>query len=121
MQTIHDPRRNHLLAALPSADYERLLPHLMLVPMTLGEALYESGILLRHVYFPTDSFISLVTPMEGHGSLEVGMVGDEGMLGISLILGVNISPLRCLVQGAGSALRMSTATFHRQLAGSKAL
>jgi len=110
-----------LLASLPRKDRQRILLAGEPANLALAEVLGEPGERIRHVYFPTDSFISLVTPMEGHGSLEVGMVGDEGMLGISLILGVNISPLRCLVQGAGSALRMSTATFHRQLAGSKAL
>jgi CRP-like cAMP-binding protein len=90
------------------------------VSLALSDVLSEPGDRIQHVYFPTDSFISLVTP-EGNGSLEVGMVGDEGMLGISLILGVNIAPLRSLVQGAGSALRLSSAAFRRELLRSRAL
>jgi CRP-like cAMP-binding protein len=91
------------------------------VNLAFAEVLCEPGERIRHVYFPIESFVSLVTPMNGHGSLEVGMVGDEGMLGISLILGVNVSPLHCLVQGAGSALRLSAESFRGELERSQAL
>jgi CRP-like cAMP-binding protein len=121
MRSARDIQENRLLASLPRKDRQRVLLAGESVTFALADVLGEPGQRIRYVYFPADGFISLVTPMKGHGSLEVGMVGDEGMLGISLILGVNISPLHCLVQGAGSALRMSTAAFCRELAGSKAL
>ena len=86
-------------------------------PVELGfaEVLAEPGERIRHVHFPTESFVSLTTPINGAASLEVGLIGDEGMLGISLILGVDISPLHALVQGAGTALRMDGAQFRREL------
>lgn len=102
---------NNLLATLPHKDYKLLLPGLKPVKLTFGEILYEPGAPIRHVYFPNDSLVSLLTLVEGHLALEVGLVGREGMLGISLALGVNISPVRALVQGAGTALRMTSARF----------
>jgi CRP-like cAMP-binding protein len=110
-----------LLAGLPRNDRQRILLAGEQVPLALAEVLSRSQERIRHVYFPIEGFISLVAPVEGYGSLEVGLVGDEGMLGISLILGVNISPLYCVVQGAGSALRMSAAAFRRELERSVAL
>jgi CRP-like cAMP-binding protein len=91
------------------------------VNLAFAEVLCEPGDRIRYAYFPIDSFVSVVTAMKGHGTLEVGMVGDEGMLGIPLILGVNVSPLHCLVQGAGSALRLSAAGFRRELERNQAL
>jgi len=110
-----------LLASLPRRDRQRILMAGEQATLALADVLCKPQERIRHVYFPTAGFISLVAPMEGYGSLEVGMVGDEGMLGISLILGVNISPLHCVVQGAGSALRLSAAAFRRELARSDAL
>jgi CRP-like cAMP-binding protein len=81
------------------------------VNLTFSETLSESGDRLRHVYFPIDSFISLITPGAGRAQLEIGLVGNEGMLGVPLLLGVNTSPLRALVQGAGRAWRVDTAHF----------
>ena len=107
MQTVHDPRRNHLLAALPSADYERLLPHLTLVTLTLGEALYESGIQLRHVYYPTDSIVSLLYVMADGASAEIAVVGNEGVIGVSLFMGGETTPSRAVVQSAGHAYRLT--------------
>jgi len=83
--------------------------------------LYEPDARIRHVYFPTGSFISLMIPVDGMTNLEVGLVGNEGMLGSPLILGVDTSPLRALVQGAGPAWRMSAATFARELGRSPTL
>ena len=86
MPTSHSPMQNHLLAALPAAEFERLSARLELVPMRLGEALYESGGRLQHVYFPTTSIVSLLYVLENGASAEIAMVGNEGILGISLFL-----------------------------------
>ncbi|HEU0199696.1 MAG TPA: Crp/Fnr family transcriptional regulator [Burkholderiaceae bacterium] len=109
------PPLNRLLAALPRRDSRRLLDGCEGVELEFGTVLHEPTARIRHVYFPTDSFISLVVPVEGPSYLEVGMIGNEGMLGSSLILGVDVSPLRALVQGAGRAWRMNAATFVREL------
>ncbi len=109
------PTANRLLAALPRKDHQRFLAGCETVELAFAEVLADPGERIRHVYFPTGSFISLTRPIDGCASLEVGLVGDEGMLGIPLILGVDVSPLHALVQGKGPALRMDTALFHREL------
>jgi CRP-like cAMP-binding protein len=91
---------------LPAAEYERLLPHLELVPMPLGEALYESGGRLQHVYFPTTSIVSLLYVMEDGASAEIAVVGNEGILGISLFMGGETTPSRAVVQSAGYGYRL---------------
>jgi CRP-like cAMP-binding protein len=106
---------NSLLAALPRKSYLRLLPGLTPVDLVFGEVLYEPGQKIEHVYFPTQSLISLLTLVEGHLALEVGLVGWEGMVGFPLALGVDVSPVRSLVQGAGPALRMTAARFRSEL------
>jgi CRP-like cAMP-binding protein len=102
----HSPKQNHLLAALPAEDYARLLPDLDLVPMPLGEALYESGGRLQHVYFPTTSIVSLLYVMEDGASAEIAVVGNEGILGVSLFMGGETTPSRAVVQSAGHGYRL---------------
>ena len=112
---------NRLLAALPRRDLQHFLAGCEPVELLFAEILAEPGQRIRHVYFPTTSFISLISPIDGCPRLEVGLVGDEGMLGNSLVLGVNVSPLHALVQGAGFALRMNAAAFRRELGQSPRL
>jgi CRP-like cAMP-binding protein len=101
-----NPHQNHLLDALPVSDYERVASHLELVPLRLGDVLYESGVKLRHVYFPTTCIISLLYVMEDGASAEIAVVGNEGILGISLFMGGNTTPSRAIVQSAGHAFRL---------------
>jgi len=88
----HHPGQNRLLAVLPAADQERLFPELELMPMPLGEVLYESGSRLSHVYFPTDSIVSLLYVMEDGASAEIAVVGNEGMVGVALFMGGETTP-----------------------------
>jgi CRP-like cAMP-binding protein len=101
------PLQNHLLAALPADVQGRLFPHLELLPLLLGKVLYESGDTLRHVYFPTDSIVSLLYVMENGGSAEISVVGNEGLVGIALFMGGESTPSRAIVQSAGTAYRMA--------------
>ena len=104
---------NSLLAGLPHADYRRLLPDLELLTLRFGEVLHEPGVPIRYVYFPIDCLISLLATVEGDQALEVGLVGYEGMVGISLVLGVDVSSVRTMVQATGPAMRMDAARFHQ--------
>lgn len=112
---------NRLLAALPDKDRLRILARCDQVELASHDILHEAGARLRHVYFPTSAFISLVTPLAACAGLEVALVGNEGMTGIALMLGVTVCPLNHLVQGAGDALRMSAAAFQRELQQDPAL
>jgi CRP-like cAMP-binding protein len=112
---------NRLLAALPNVDRRRILAHCDQVELSSADVLHEAGSLQRHVYFPTGGFISLVTPLDACAGLEVVLVGSEGMVGVSILLGVPVSPLNHLVHGAGSALRMTAAAFRRELEHAPAL
>jgi len=112
---------NRLLAALPRRELKILLAYLSPVRLTYGEVLSEPGEKIRYVYFPNDCIVSLLTTVARHQSLEVGMVGPEGMIGISLALGVSVSPVRALVQGSGTALRMTAANFISALRNSPPL
>jgi CRP-like cAMP-binding protein len=106
MSTDHSPRQNYLLAAMPAAEFQRLSPHLELVDLSLGEALYEPGGRLDHVYFPTTSIISLLYVLENGASAEIAVVGNEGILGISLFMGGETTPSRAVVQSAGLGYRL---------------
>ena len=100
------PVGNWVLDALPSEDYERLLPNLEQVSFSLGEVVYESGIQLGHVYFPTTCHVSLLYTMIDGATAEMGLVGNEGVVGIALFMGGETTPNRAVVQGGGEALRM---------------
>jgi len=106
MPAPESPNQNHLLAALPAAEFERLAPHLELVEMLLGDVLYESGGLLQHVYFPTTAILSLHYVMENGSSSEIAGVGNEGVLGISLFMGGHTTPSRAVVQTGGQGYRL---------------
>jgi len=104
-----DARENHILDALPAHEQERLFLHLELVPLQLGKVLYESGATLRHIYFPTDSIVSLLYVMQDGSSAEIAVVGNEGAVGVSLFMGGESTPSRAVVQSAGYAFRLSRA------------
>jgi len=104
---------NKLFAALPRKDYVALLDGLEPVTLTYGSILYEPDEPISHVFFPVDCLVSLLTTVEGRQAMEVGLVGWEGMVGISLALGVDVASVRALVQGTGTAMRMKAARFHR--------
>lgn len=103
---LHSPKQNYLLRTLPAAEFDRLSPNLELVPMPLGDALYESGDQLQHVYFPTTSIVSLLYVLEDGGSSGIAIVGNEGVLGISLFMGGETTPSRAIVQHAGYGYRL---------------
>src|SRR6476619_4824107 len=108
------PAVNRLLAALPTNEYNRLLPKLKSVNLVLGEGLYESGDAIKYVYFPNDSIISLISEVSKTSLLEVGMVANEGMAGLAVFMGVGWSSTRALVQGSGTAMRMSSAAVRTE-------
>lgn len=105
-ETPTDPKKNHLLAALPEAEFQRWLPHLEWVAMPLGQVLYEAGGKLAHVYFPTTAIISLLYVMENGASAEIAIVGNEGIVGIALFMGGESTPSRAVVQSAGAGFRL---------------
>jgi CRP-like cAMP-binding protein len=107
MSTAQLPQHNHLLAALSGDVQQRLFSHLELVPMELGQVLYESGDAMRHMYFPTDCIVSLLYVMENGASAEISVVGNEGLVGIALFMGGESTPSRAIVQSAGFAYRLS--------------
>ncbi|HEX8686446.1 MAG TPA: Crp/Fnr family transcriptional regulator [Pyrinomonadaceae bacterium] len=108
------PAANRLLAALPKKEYQRLLPELEHVPLAFGDVLYEPGDAIDHVYFPDQGIISLLSKVEGQKVLEVGIVGNEGVAGLPVVLGVRVSLNRGLVQSAGTAARMKAAVLRRE-------
>jgi CRP-like cAMP-binding protein len=106
MSATHSPTQNRLLAAIPAAEFERLSAHLELVQLSLGQALYESGGRLEHVYFPTTCIVSLLYVLENGASAEIAVVGNEGILGISLFMGGETTPSRAVVQSEGFGYRL---------------
>jgi CRP-like cAMP-binding protein len=113
------PIKNELLAALPRGAYLRLLPHLEPVSLLLGASLYNSGESIEHVYFPGDALVSLVTHMSDGATVEVGLIGRDGMVGIPVLLGDDIAFEAAVVQIAGSALRMPSVTFKEVIKGGR--
>jgi CRP-like cAMP-binding protein len=105
---------NRLLATLPKSEYKRLLPKLKTVKLSLGEELYEPGKVIKYVYFPNNSIISLISELSERSWLEVGMVGNEGMAGLPVFMGVSSSSTHALVQGSGTAMRMSSAAIRTE-------
>jgi CRP-like cAMP-binding protein len=108
------PVNNRLLAKLPKKEYQRLLPQLESVTLAFGKILYEPGASIHHVYFPDDSVISLLAEVADRSSLEVGIIGNEGMVGISIFMGVRTARNRAVVQGAGTAMRMKAAALRHE-------
>jgi CRP-like cAMP-binding protein len=106
MTEAHDPRDNYLLAALPEVDFERVRSNLKLVALPLGEVLYESGSRQRQVYFPSTAIVSLLYMMADGASAEIAVVGNEGIIGVSLFMGGETTPSRAVVQSAGYAYRL---------------
>jgi CRP-like cAMP-binding protein len=115
------PIYNRILAALPAGEYRRLLPELEQIPLTYGEHIYERGDRIRYVYFPNSGIISLLAVAEADATLEVGIVGREGIVGIAVFLGVGISHINAIVQGQGFAMRMKTAAFLTECGKSEVL
>src|ERR1700704_4349009 len=108
------PTQNDLLAALPAADYERLLPDLELVPLPLGMAVYESGRKVDYVHFPTEGIVSLLYVMKDGASAEIAVVGHEGLVGVSLFMGGESTPSRAVVQSAGTGYRLASQVLKRE-------
>jgi CRP-like cAMP-binding protein len=113
----HPPGRNDLLVALPSLVYRRLARHLEPVALTFGQVLYEPGDRIRHVYFPTSGVISLLSVANANKAAEVGVVGNEGVIGASAAFGIDRSNTRAVVQAAGAAARIGSARLRKQLEG----
>jgi CRP-like cAMP-binding protein len=115
------PRQNHLLAALPAADCERLLPHLQLVPLELGQALCESGRPQGYVYFPTNSIVSLLYVLENGSSAEIAVVGYEGLVGFALFMGGETTLNHAVVQSAGHGYRIKAAVLKKEFENDRPL
>jgi len=111
----HKPQQNHLLSALPAEVRSRLFPKLELIEMPYGKVLYKSGDTMQHVYFPIDSIVSLLYVMESGASAEVSVVGDEGFIGVALLMGGDSTPSQAMVQSAGHAYRLTAQQFKDEL------
>ena len=109
-----DPQQNHILDALPQAERERVFPHLKLVELPLGKAVYESGDMLRHVFFPTDAIVSLLYVLKDGASAEIAVVGNDGAIGVALFMGGETTTNRAVVQSAGFAYQMTGARLKEE-------
>ena len=114
VRSVNGKTTNRLLASLPDADYQNLVGHSERTDLVYGNTLYKTGAVIRHVYFPESGIVSLLSAVDGDQTLEVGIVGNEGMIGVPAFLGAKTSNNIALVQGAGSALRMTTADFVKE-------
>jgi CRP-like cAMP-binding protein len=108
------PEQNHILEALTQPERDRLFPHLRLVQLPLGKVLYESGDTLRHIYFPTDSIVSLLYMFQGGESAEIAVVGNDGAIGVALFMGGETTTNRAIVQSAGSAYQLAGARLKEE-------
>jgi CRP-like cAMP-binding protein len=115
------PIQNQLLAALPGKEYKRLIPHLESVALPFMDILYEGGDPIEHVYFPNDGLISLLVVMADETPREIGLIGNEGMFGTAVVLGMNTTPIRALIQMPGSAMRLKTEALRDELKGGGAI
>ncbi len=121
MSTFRNPATNRLMSSLSSENLRRMLSGCEQVELVWGNILYRAGEPIHHVYFPTDSIISLMMPIDGGATLEVALIGNEGMYGIPLMLGVEVSAVNVVVQGAGRAWRMDADSFRNELKSSPTL
>lgn len=112
--TLRAPPTNRILAALPKDEYQRLLPKLKPSPLVFGKVIFDPGDLIREVYFPTSGIISLLAAVEDRATLEVGIVGREGMVGLPAFMGVKTSGNRAVVQGAGESMKMKASAFRKE-------
>ena len=119
MNKIDKVKQNHLLAALPAAELKRWLPQLEAVDMPLGQVLYEAGTTLSHVYFPTTAIVSLLYVMKDGDSAEIAVVGNDGLVGISLFMGGGSTPSRALIQNGGEGFRIKAAFVQKEFENSK--
>lgn len=115
MTEMNTPPQNHLLAALPTEVYERLRPYLERVQLPLGTVLYAAGVPLRHIYFPVDCIVSMLHVMESGASAEIAMVGNEGFVGVTLLMGGDGTTGLAVVQSAGQAFRLTVTHLRREL------
>jgi len=113
-----DKSSNHLLAALPTTEWERWQSQLQLIDLKLGQVLYESGGQMQHVYFPVDSIVSLLFVLENGSSAEIAVVGNEGIVGVSLFMGGETTPSRAVVQSAGKCIRLNAETLKNEFKNS---
>jgi CRP-like cAMP-binding protein len=110
----HEALKNHLLAALPTIEFDRIEPHLVTAPLALGDVLYEAGEKMDYIYFPTTAIISLLYIMENGGTAEIGIAGNNGLIGLALFMGGDTMPHRAIVQSAGNTVKISAKPLQKE-------